>query len=204
MSTILLIRHGQNDWVKKRRLAGWTPGVHLNEAGIAQVEGLVARLAELPLKAVYSSPLVRCLETAQPIAQAHGLEVMEHAGIGEVRYGQWEGKKLKRLAKRKAWATVQHYPSRFRFPDGEAFVEVQLRAVAALEELSRRHSQEWIAAVSHADIIKLLLAHYLGMHLDLFQRLVVAPASLNLIQFDKKGIARVLRFNDTGPITTNG
>jgi probable phosphoglycerate mutase len=201
MAYILLIRHGQNDWVNKRRLAGWTPGVHLNEEGRSQAEQLSDRLSSLPLKAIYSSPLERCIETAAFLAHPHGLEVVELDDIGEVHYGDWQGKKIKKLAKKKRkWYAVQHFPSRFRFPGGESLTEVQKRAVTEVERLNLLHEKELIAVVSHADVIKLILAHYLGMHIDLFQRIVVSPASVSSLMLSESGPVRVLRINDDGPI----
>jgi len=199
-TTILLVRHGQNDWVKKNRLAGWIPGVHLNDTGRQQAEAAAARLAHLPVKAVYTSPLERCRETAAAIAAPHQLPLTELPAVGEVRYGQWEGAKIKKLAKDPRWTAVQHYPGRFRFPDGESLFEVQARGVAALEELARQHPDELIVVVSHADLIKLLLAHYLGVHIDLFQRVVVSPASVSVLALHSEGVMRVVRLNDDGPL----
>lgn len=200
MAYILLVRHGQNDWVKKNRLAGWTPGVHLNEDGQKQVKELAERLADLPIKAVYSSPLERCMETAAALARPHELEINQLEAVGEVRYGKWEGKKIKKLAKKKAWYAVQHYPSRFRFPEGESFLEVQQRAVDAIEALNLQHQKEMIVIVSHADVIKIVLAHYMGTHIDLFQRIGLSPASVSVLALGEKGGVRVLRVNDSGPI----
>ena len=200
MAYALLIRHAQNDWVSKNRLAGWTPGVHLNDLGRKQAEQLAGRLMNVPLKAIYSSPLERCIETATAITAVHDLEIEPLEAIGEVRYGKWEGKKIKKLSKKPAWHTIQHYPSRFRFPDGESLLEVQHRAVLALETLATRHEGEMFAIVSHADVIKLVLAHYIGMHIDLFQRLVISTASVSLLALPESGNVRVLRVNDHGPI----
>ena len=200
MAYALLIRHAQNDWVSKNRLAGWTPGVHLNDAGLKQAGQLAKRLSELPLKALYSSPLERCIETATMIAEPHGMKITLLEAVGEVRYGKWEGKKIKKLSKKPAWRTIQHFPSRFRFPDGESLLEVQQRAVSAIESLSLLHKNEMIAIVSHADVIKLALAHYLGLHIDLFQRLTVSTASVSFLALPENGSVRVLRINDHGPI----
>lgn len=200
MSHILLIRHATNEWVNKKRLAGWTPGVHLDDQGQEEVRQLSERLAHLPISAIYSSPLERCIETAEAIDREHGVGVNELEEIGEVRYGKWEGKKIKKLAKKRSWYAVQHYPSRFRFPEGESLREVQQRSVSALEQLARVHEEEMIAVVSHADVIRLLLAHYLGMHIDLFQRIGIAPASVSLVVLSNKGPVRVVRLNDNGPI----
>lgn len=201
MAFILLVRHGQNDWVKKNRLAGWTPGVHLNEEGQKQVKALSERLSNWPIKAVYSSPLERCLETAAALAQPHNLEINHLEAVGEVRYGEWEGKKIKKLAKEKAWHAVQHYPSRFRFPGGESFLEVQQRAIEAIESLNNQYQKEIIAVVSHADVIKLVLAYYMGTHIDLFQRIGISPASVSALALGENGGVRVLRVNDSGPLT---
>lgn len=200
MATIILVRHGENEWVKKQRLAGWIPGIHLNENGRSQAQDVAGRLAVLPVTAVYSSPVLRCQETAAYIAHPHNLDVIDLPAVGEVRYGKWEGKKIKTLAKKRAWHAVQHYPSRFQFPQGEALREVQFRAIQALEILSARHKDETIVVVSHADVIKLLLAHYLGTHIDLFQRIVIAPASASIITLLPNGGVRILRLNDNGPL----
>ena len=200
MSHILLVRHGQNEWVSAKRLAGWTPGIHLNEQGLEEVNQLSARLVHLPIKAVYSSPLERCIETADIIANAHQLVPVAMEDLGEVHYGKWEGKKLKKLSKKRSWYAVQHFPGRFQFPNGEALRNVQNRGVNAIETLAGLHAGEMIAVVSHADVIKLVLAHYLGVHIDLFQRISVAPASVSILALSKKGPLSVIRMNDTGPI----
>ncbi len=200
MTTIILVRHGENDWVKKNRLAGRIPGVHLNENGHKQAAAAAARLADLPVKAVYSSPVTRCAETAEYIANTHDLPVIELEDLSEVQYGKWEGKKIKKLAKKKSWYAVQHYPSRFQFPQGEALRKVQFRAIQTLEHLSQIHKKETIAVVSHADLIKMVLAHYLGVHLDLFQRIVISPASISVLALMKNGVVRVVRVNDSGPL----
>lgn len=182
MTQILLIRHAVNDYVKSGRLAGWTPGVHLNEEGKAQAEALGRRLADFPLHALYSSPLERTLETAEAIQQHHPHLVIKHIPeLGEVRYGDWEGKTIASLHGRKMWHMVQHYPSRAYFPNGETMRGVQTRAINAIEALAAAHPRETIAIVTHADIIKMALAYYLGMHLDNFQRIVVSPASINTL-----------------------
>jgi len=140
------------------------------------------------------------METAVYIANNHQLEIIEREDIGEVHYGKWEGKKIKKLARKKAWHAVQHTPSRFQFPQGESLREVQFRAVQALEEISSQHKDEYVAVVSHADLIKMLLAHYLGVHLDLFQRIEISPASVSVLALLENGMVRVLRVNDTGPL----
>lgn len=200
MGTIILVRHGENDWSKENKLAGRIPGVHLNETGHRQAHAVAQRLAALPLKAVYSSPITRCVETAAYIADIHRLSIQHVDEVGEVEYGEWEGKKIKKLAKTAAWRAVQFFPSRVRFPRGEALREVQFRAVQAIEEIAAHHEEDLVAVVSHADIIRLVLAHYLGVHIDLFQRLVISPASASILSLDADGMVRVLRVNDDGPL----
>lgn len=201
MTHILLIRHAVNDFVKTGRLAGWTPGVHLNDEGKAQAEALGKRLADAPIKHLYASPLERTMETAEAIRQHHPhLEIRPNDQLGEVRYGEWEGMEISRLSGRKMWHLVQHYPSRASFPNGETMRGVQDRAVNAIEQLVAAHPRDLVVVVSHADLIKMILAHYLGMHLDEFQRIVIAPASISSLML---GFGRpyVGTMNDTAHIT---
>lgn len=201
MTQILLIRHAVNDFVKTGKLAGWTPGVSLNDDGKAQAEALGARLAEAPIQRLYASPLERTMETAEAIRQHHPeLAIAHHDGIGEVRYGEWEGQSIAALQARKMWHVVQEYPSRAYFPGGETMREVQTRGVNAMEELAARHPRELIAVVSHADIIKMILAHYLGTHLDNFQRIVISPASISSLTLGY-GRPYVGAVNDTAHVT---
>jgi probable phosphomutase (TIGR03848 family) len=200
MTNILLVRHGETEWVHKNRLAGRIPDIHLNDKGRRQADEVAERLAHLPVMAVYSSPITRCQQTAAPIARAHQLQVCELPAMMEVEYGHWQGRKIKELAKQKSWHAVQHFPSRFRFPEGESMLAVQFRAVNALEELAQRHPKEMIVVVSHADVIKLALAHYLGVHVDLFQRVGISPASVTALSLTGDGQVRILRVNDDGPI----
>lgn len=182
MTQILLIRHAVNDFVKSGKLAGWTPGVHLNEEGQAQAALLGKRLAQAPLKAIYASPLERTMETAAAIHEHHPqLTITTNEQIGEVRYGDWEGKATASLASRKMWHVVQEYPSRAYFPNGEAMRDVQARGVNAIEQIAAAHPNEMVAVVSHADLIKMVMAHFLGMHLDNFQRIVISPASISTL-----------------------
>jgi len=182
MTTILLIRHAVNDFVKTGKLAGRMAGVHLNDEGLAQAEALGRRLAGAPLHHIYSSPIERTMETAAAIAKHHPqLTVEAHPAITEVEYGDWQGKAINELQRRKMWGVVQEYPSRARFPNGETMRGVQVRIVNAIEALVRQHPEQMIALVFHADLIKMALAHYLGMHLDVFQRIVISPASISTL-----------------------
>jgi probable phosphomutase (TIGR03848 family) len=197
MDRMLLVRHA----VTARTgsvLSGWTAGIDLSDEGREQARGLAARLADLPLDAIYSSPLERCRQTAAAVAEPHGLKVEVVDELGEVRYGDWTGRQLKELAKEDLWRTVQYLPSAARFPDGESLYEMQVRAVAACERLRAQHRGQTVLVCSHADVIKAVTAHYLGLHLDLYQRLVVAPASLTAIAFAP--LPLLLRLNDTGDV----
>lgn len=195
MTIILLIRHGENDYVKEGRMAGRLPGVHLNEKGREQAQALADKLKDAPIKAVYSSPLERAMETAQPLAAALGQEVIPRAGLLETDMGEWQDRKLKGLSRLKAWRVVQMAPSLLRFPGGETFAECQQRIVSELEMLRGLHdADEMIACVFHSDPIKLAVAYYLGLPLDLFQRLTVMPATVSVIQIDD-GFSRLINLN---------
>ena len=188
MPLLLLVRHGENDYVKKNILAGRLPEVHLNEKGRSQANAVAERLKSLPIKAVYSSPLERAMETAEPLAKALGLEMIQRPGLIELNIGDWQGQPLKSLKKLKVWRKVQGNPSRFRFPGGEAFLDTQQRICTELEELASLHQpKEMLACVSHADPIKLAVAYFLGMPLDHFQRLSVSPGSITALYLGEMG-----------------
>ncbi len=197
MTTLILVRHAANDWVGER-LAGWTPGVHLNEMGQQQAVALAQRLAHWPIQAIYSSPLDRAIETAAPLATRLDLPITTDDAWGEVQYGQWTGKLLKELRDNEIWPLLMTAPSLARFPAGESLHEAQARAVGAAERVRAAHPHDTALIVSHADILKAVIAHYLGLHLDLFQRLVVSPAGVSVLRFSVQGAARLERFNDTG------
>ncbi len=183
MTTFLLIRHAVNDYVKTGKLAGRLAGIHLNEEGKAQAQALGRRLAAAPLEHIYASPMERTMETALALAAHHPtLTVEAHEGITEVHYGDWQGKAISELQRRKMWDVVQEYPSRARFPGGETMRGVQARIVRSIEALAPKHPDQMIALVCHADLIKMALAHYLGMHLDVFQRIVISPASISTLR----------------------
>ncbi|HSO26640.1 MAG TPA: histidine phosphatase family protein [Anaerolineales bacterium] len=195
MPTILLIRHGENDYVKEGRLAGRLPGVHLNDKGRAQAALLAEKLKDAPIRAVYSSPLDRTMETAEPLAQALGLAVTPRPGLLEADMGNWQDRKLRGLSRLKAWRTVQFAPSLVRFPQGESFFETQMRIIAELEALRGQHKdEEMFACVFHSDPIKLAVAFHLGLPLDLFQRINVSPASVTALQVSSWG-SRLLMLN---------
>jgi probable phosphomutase (TIGR03848 family) len=198
MTLLLLVRHAVTD-VTGRRLSGSLPGIHLSEEGRLQAKGLAERLAPLRLTAVYSSPLERCVETAEPIAASKRLDIGKLPELEEVGYGRWAGRPLAALMKTKLWRRIQLLPSSVKFPGGETLVGAQLRAVAALDAIAAGSPRGVVVAVTHADMIRLALAHYAGVHLDLFQRFTVSPASVSALVLGDR-IPRILRINDTGTL----
>jgi probable phosphomutase (TIGR03848 family) len=196
-TTVRFVRHGENEWTKTHKLAGRTPGVHLNDQGRKQAAALGKRLANVPLNAIYASPLERTIETAAAIAKHHpGLTVQPHEGLLEVDYGKWTGKKIAKLSRKKSWPVIQFYPSGASFPGGETMYQMQTRFVQAVSQLAVAHPGENIAVVGHADLIKSAVAHYLGIHFDLFQRVVISTASITTVTFTRMG-PRVVCVNDT-------
>ena len=216
MPTVLLVRHGRTTANAGGVLAGWTPGVGLDDTGRAQAHALAQRLTPVPLAAVVTSPLQRCRETAEALVAVHGPPTGRSrrpaprpapsldARIGEAHYGDWTGRKLKDLAKDPLWPVVQAHPSAVTFPgaEGESMLAMQVRALEAIREHDRAVAAEhgdaaiWVA-VSHGDVIKAVLADALGMHLDAFQRLVVDPCSVSVIRYTPLR-PFALRVNDTG------
>ncbi len=197
MTIIYLIRHGHNDYVGKGKLAGRLKDVHLSEQGKAQAAALAEKLKNTNFTAIYASPLDRTMETATPIAAMQGLNVIARDGLLEIGYGKWEGQSLKALRRRKLWPVVQSTPSLARFPGGESFPEAQARVVAEIEALRSKHRspKARIACIFHSDPIKLILAYYAGIPLDLFQRLVIEPASVSILALDTKHV-HILCIND--------
>jgi probable phosphoglycerate mutase len=184
---VLLVRHGQTP-TTGRLLPGRAPGLHLSDDGRQQAEAVAQRIKRLErVAAVYASPLERARETALPIARARGLALRIERGLVELDVGQWTGSRLDRVSKRPEWQTVQRHPSGFRFPEGESFTEMQTRMTGTLARLVERHRGATVVAVSHADPIKAALAWALGMHLDLFQRLAIAPGSVTTIAYGATG-----------------
>ena len=186
MTTFFFVRHGVTSHTNKK-LSGWLPDIHLTDEGRKQSEIAASSLARAPFKAVYSSPIARCAETARIVAAPHRLAVRTRRDLGEVEYGRWTGRSFKSLYRTKLWSVVQRWPSGFRFPEGEALRDVQSRSVAALEELRSKHRGQTICVVSHADVIRLVVAHCLGLHMDLFQRIVIGPASITVVDVNEYG-----------------
>jgi probable phosphomutase (TIGR03848 family) len=200
-TTILLVRHGQTPTTGKV-LPGRAKGLHLADEGRAQAKLAADRIGGLGrVDAIYSSPLERARETAAPIATARGLRTQIDRGLFECDFGDWTGRELKDLMKLPDWSTVQRAPSTFRFPNGESFTEMQTRMVSTLDRLRLAHPGGTIVCVSHADTIKAAVAHALGTHIDLFQRIVISPASVTAISWHSGGPV-VLAVNSTGrPLT---
>ena len=198
MTLVLLLRHALTDATGKR-LSGRAPGFHLSEAGRSQAEALGDRLRPVPLAAIYASPLERCVETAAAVAEGRSLDVRPAPDLLEVDYGTWTGRSMAQLVRTKLWPRIQASPGAIRFPDGETLREAQLRAVSFLDTLSDHHPKKVVAVCSHADVIRLALAHYGGVHIDLFQRLIVSPASVSAVLLGDR-IPRIVRMNDTGSV----
>jgi probable phosphomutase (TIGR03848 family) len=201
VTTVLLVRHGRTAANASGLLAGWTPGVALDDAGRAQAQALGRRLAPLPLAAVITSPLERCQETGAALAADRAdVKVEPDERLGECKYGEWTGQEIRKLAKDPLWKVIQAHPSAVTFPgeDGEPLRDMQARAVAAVREWNSRLGDDavWVA-VSHGDVIKAVVADALGLHLDQFQRIVIDPCSVTAIRYTELR-PFVLRLNDTG------
>ncbi|MFI1017201.1 histidine phosphatase family protein [Streptomyces sp. NPDC020965] len=205
MATLILVRHGRSTANTAGVLAGWTPGVHLDERGAAQAAGLPGRLADVSLAAVVSSPLERCAQTLRPLLDARReLEPRTDDRIGECHYGDWSGRKLRELADDPLMEVVQNHPSAAVFPGGESMRAMQARAVDAVREWNARvdaeHGEDAAYLMcSHGDIIKAIVADALGIHLDLFQRIHVEPCSVTAIRYTRTR-PFLLRLGDTGDL----
>ena len=193
---LVLVRHGVTAHTGPL-LSGRMPGIDLSEKGVEQAQAAAERLAVLQVAAVYASPIERTAQTAAHIAARLGLEVQPLPGVIEADYGDWTGGKIADLAKTDEWKVVQAAPSRAVFPGGESLRAMQARMVDALDAVVAAHPNETVVVVSHADPIKSAIAHYTGMHLDLFQRLHVSPASATVLDFHAYG-ALLVKCNDTG------
>lgn len=199
MTLVLLVRHGENDFARRGRLAGRLPGVHLNEAGRSQAESLAESLGHMPIRAIYSSPLERAIETAKPLATRLELLVQRAPGLIESDVGTWAGKSVRSLARSKYWRIVQQSPSRAGHPEGETFLQTQTRVVQAIDAICAAHKpRELIACFFHSDPIKLAVAHYIGLPLDRFQRLACDPASVTLLHIGP-GSAQLVWLNRQPP-----
>ncbi|MGB8859634.1 MAG: MSMEG_4193 family putative phosphomutase [Ilumatobacteraceae bacterium] len=196
-TVVLLVRHGQTPTTGKL-LPGRAPGLHLADVGNEQAQKAADRIAALKtVDAIYASPLERARETAAPIARARNLKVRIDKGLLECDFGDWTGAELKNLMKLPEWNTVQRAPSTFTFPGGESFTAMQNRIVGAIDRLRAAHPGGTIVCVSHADPIKAAVAHAMGTHIDLFQRIVISTCSVSAIAYGM-GAPVVLTVNSTG------
>ncbi|WP_327237370.1 MSMEG_4193 family putative phosphomutase [Streptomyces sp. NBC_01317] len=206
MATLILVRHGRSTANTAGLLAGWTPGVALDERGAAQAAALPGRLAGVPLAAVVSSPLQRCQETLRPLLDSRpDVPVHSEDRIGECHYGDWSGRKLAELSDEPLMEVVQRHPSAAAFPGGESMRAMQARAVEAVRDWNARvekeHGDDAVYLMcSHGDIIKALVADALGMHLDLFQRIHVDPCSVTVVRYTRLR-PYVVRLGDTGDLS---
>lgn len=204
MSRIVLLRHAHSTANSKNILAGRTPGVALSAKGEKQAEKLVTRIGRTRFDVVAISPIARCAQTISPWLSLHGgqKEPIIEDGLSEVDYGDWSGKSLATLRRQKLWKVVQDHPSQMIFPNGESLLEMQTRALASFYRVERVRGKNSRLIVSHGDVIKAIVAHVLGMHLDQFQRLVIDPASITIIDTDD-GISRLVTFNDQSGSISN-
>ncbi|GAA3307585.1 histidine phosphatase family protein [Streptomyces cinereospinus] len=207
MPTLILVRHGRSTANTEGLLAGWTPGVALDERGAAQAAALPGRLAELPIAEVVTSPLQRCQETVRPLLDARpGLRAHTDERIGECHYGDWSGRKLADLAGEPLMEVVQAHPTAAVFPGGESMRAMQHRAAEAVREwnarVERDHGADAVYLMcSHGDIIKALVADALGLHLDLFQRISVEPCSITAVRYTRLR-PFLVRLGDTGDLAS--
>jgi probable phosphomutase (TIGR03848 family) len=201
MPIFLLIRHGETDYNKKMHLAGRLPNVHLTQKGRQQAQLIADKLGAAPIKAIYSSPLERTLETAEPLAKALKMEVIPMPGLLETDCGEWQGQSVKKLRRLKIWKSVQQQPALFHFPGGESIAECQHRMVQVLESLRLNYSpQDLLVCFSHSDPIKQVVAYYLGLPLDNFQRLSIDIASITALQITESG-SRLIMLNNNPSFT---
>jgi len=195
MTTLFLIRHGLTA-VTGTRLYGQASGIDLDDRGRAQADALAERFRTVRLAAIYSSPLERCVQTVEPLATSKRLEVRSDAALIEMDAGRWTGRTLASLRRSRDWATVQRAPSQFRFPGGESFTQAHERIVGAAQRIAARHRGNVVLA-THGDLVRILVTHFGGAHLDQFQRILIDTASVSVVHLDG-GIPRVLLVNDTG------
>jgi broad specificity phosphatase PhoE len=200
MPILLLIRHGENDYLKKNKLPGHIPGIHLNQRGQEQASELSRSLSQFPIKAVYSSPLERAIETAEPLARSLEQRIQIRQGLIDTNPGTWVGRSWKSLRHTRLWKVLQQTPSQFQFPGGETLVSAQQRVVAALDEIADTYKDELVAVFFHADPIMLAVTHYLGLPLDNLQRLTVSAGSVTILKMNASS-GKLLGLNLIPPIS---
>mgnify|MGYP000011407827 FL=1 len=205
---LLLIRHAHSESNASGVLSGRIPNVHLSDKGVKQAKELSTRLGAFPIAQIRSSPMERCAETIAPwleefVLKANPqLKVVTDPGINEVDYGQWSGKKLALLSRKSEWKTVQEAPSRMYFPNGEGIAAMQTRAMNTVHELAKLSNAKVAVIVSHGDVIKSIVASAMGMHLDEFQRIIIDPASVSVIEYSSSK-PRLILLNDTRAVVTD-
>ena len=193
MTTFLLMRHGETDAVGKS-IMGWRPGWHLNGNGRKQVEQLAARLARLPIRAIYTSPLERAVETAETVGEPHGLKPRPDPELGEFHAGEWEGETIADLDQREEWRRFNHFRAGTRAPGGELMIETQARMIRRVQALAGEHPGETVGIVSHGDPLRAVVAFYMGVPMDMILRFQISPASLSVVEVSEWG-ARVVCVN---------
>ena len=205
---LVLIRHAHSQSNASGVLSGRLPNIHLSEKGIKQSQLLSKRLGNFAVAQLRVSPMERCFETISPwlndvvLKNSPDFEPIIDPSLNEVDYGDWSGKKLISLARKKEWRTVQESPSRMYFPGGEGIAQMQSRAMSVVHELAKLPDSKTAVIVSHGDVIKSIVASALGTHLDEFQRIIIDPASVSVL--DYSGIKpRVLLLNDTRAVVTD-
>lgn len=187
MTIFFLVRHGETEFIG-RRLSGWTPGIHLDPRGREQAQAVCDSLGGYPIRAIYSSPLARAVETAAPLASALQQAVRRRRALGEVDYGSFTGRSFRELQRLKSWQRVRSQPLLAAFPGGESMLAVQYRVVQALWAIEREHPRALVALFSHGDPIRLALGYVLGMPMDLYQRLTISPGSISAVRFSSQGV----------------
>jgi len=194
MTTFYLIRHATNDYLADNKIAGWRPGIHLNSDGRKQAEQLAERLALDPIRAIYSSPLERSRETAEPLAAKLNLPLQISEGLGEIRFGDWTDQSVKELDLKPEWRRWNSFRSGTQAPQGDLMIDAQARIVREMLRLREQHPDACIALVTHGDPIKAAIAYFIGAPLDLFLRIEISPASLSMISLDDQSV-RILCVN---------
>ncbi len=196
MTLVVLIRHAHSSANASGVLSGRTEGVHLSPKGLVQSKELSKRLGDIGVKTLRVSPMIRCLETIKPWSTKFGIEPSVDEGLIEMDYGRWTGKKLRTLSKDPLWKKVQSKPSQVTFPDGEAMRAMQRRAMKSVGEAAALKGKGAVILVSHGDVIKAIIASTLGLHLDQFQKIVIDPASISIINFSENS-SQLLMMNNT-------
>src|SRR4051812_21294913 len=195
MTTFLLMRHGETDAVGKS-IMGWRPGWRLNENGRKQAQRLAERLARLPIRAIYTSPLERAVETAEAVGKPHGIEPRPDAELGEFHAGEWEGLAIDDLDRIDEWRRFNQFRGGTRAPGGELMIETQARMIRRVQALAQKHDGETVGIVSHGDPLRAVVAFYMGIPMDMLLRFEISPASVSVVELSEWG-ARVMCVNQT-------